>query len=54
MQPKTFRETRIAYHGRAVPERTKGTPLGTHRGVQGEVFSRKAQLIKLLVGELGG
>ncbi len=43
-----IRETRIAYTGRAVLERTLGTQgykLGTHSGVQGEVFSRKAQLI---------
>ena len=41
------RETRIAYTGRAVLERTlrQGYKLGTHSGVQGEVFSRKAQLI---------
>ena len=43
-----FRETRIAYTGRAVLERTLQTRVQarhTHRGVQGEVFSRKAQLI---------
>ena len=43
----SIRETRIAYTGRAVLERTlrQGYKLGTRSGVQGEVFSRKAQLI---------